>query len=66
VAFFLCKNREKEMAIKRTKWILEESKYALRQRDKTNHLKNQAYANKKAEEWTNSIVGQKFVLRLKK
>jgi len=54
------------MAIKRTKWILEESKYALRQRDKTNHLKNQAYANKKAEEWTNSIVGQKFVLRLKK
>jgi len=44
---------------------LIDGRNALRQRDKANNLKNQAHANKKAEKWMNSIVGQKFVLRLK-
>ena len=44
---------------------LSDARLALLQRGKINHLKNNGHANKKAEEWMKSIVGQKFVLRLK-
>tara|TARA_R110002012_G_scaffold286803_2_gene478523 strand:+ start:3649 stop:3840 length:192 start_codon:yes stop_codon:yes gene_type:complete len=62
---------EKEMAAKeKANWVNRAEHKSAEQTLSLNasnqQSKHRGHANKKAEKWMNSIVGQKFVLRLKK